>query len=52
MIRPSLTLLIQNRTFARAKMCLVDYISCNPYTAVKSITKFDEEVMVANLSRI
>ena len=52
MSRPSLTIPIQNRTFARAKMCLVDYISCNPYQAVKTITKFDEEFMVANLSRI
>ena len=33
-------------------MCLVDYISCNPYQAAKSITKFDEEFIVANLSRI
>ena len=35
-----------------AKMGLVDYISRNPYQPAKSISKYDEEFLVATLSRI
>ena len=33
-------------------MGLFDYISCNPYQPTKSISKFDEEFLIATLSRI
>ena len=32
-------------------MGLVDYISRNPYQPAKSISKYDEEFLVATLSR-
>ena len=35
-----------------AKMGLVDYISRNPYQPAKSISKYDEEFLVATLSGI
>ena len=35
-----------------AKMGLVDYIYRNPYQPAKSISKYDEEFLVAKLSRI
>ena len=35
-----------------AKMGLVDYLSCNPYQPAKSISKYDEEFLVATLSLI
>ena len=35
-----------------AKMCLVDYISRNAYQPVKSVSKYDEEFLVATLSSI
>ena len=35
-----------------AKMGLVDYISRNPYQPAKIISKYDEEFLVATLSRI
>ena len=35
-----------------AKMGLVDYISPNPYQPAKLISKYDEEILVATLSRI
>ena len=33
-------------------MGLVDYISRNPYQPAKSISKYDEEFLVATLSRV
>ena len=33
-------------------MGIVDYISCNPYQPAKNISKYDEEFLVATLSRI
>ena len=35
-----------------AKMGLVDYISRNPYQPAKSVSKYDEEFLVATLSSI
>ena len=35
-----------------AKMELVDHISCKPYQPAKSISKYDEEFLVAKLSSI
>ena len=34
-----------------AKMGLVDYISPNPYQPAKGISRYDEEFLVATLSR-
>ena len=37
--------------FLGAKMGIVDYISRNPYQPAESISKYDEEFLVATLSR-